>query len=296
MENFNEVVSAAGDGTVSPGTFQLFIEEIGAIGPANADALVATAVAMSTGALDDLCNFLVDSETDIFIPPPLLVCSNDPPSTFLRGTTDEGTPQLQLTIPCAGGTPVDTTYVNLEVEACKPLSGDTNIEQAESISFASLRYVDPSTGDVYDMRPVFAVILDKLDSLLKCCPPCDKGPIYQDQWPVPADPETPQLYGTWNLSQSAVNPTGGVDEVWTSAMSFSTPIDTTIGNPDVGKYGRFWWIYDCLERSAPIFINFATQKFMPPGGNIIGFSYHLNYGVSCTFNIKNSPRPGFGQW
>lgn len=296
MSTFADVVAAAGDPTISPATFQLFAEETGLVGPLNADLLTDVVVSMSTEALDDLCNYLVDSETGIFFPGPQLTCSGSDESSFTVGTSETGGPQYQLTVPCASDLPMDPVIVTFDTNQCGDDDTPGNVQVVGSITAPFLAGTDGVHPHVYDQSDLFGLILSKLDSLLKCCPPCDTGTTTQDFYTIEGTLPNQQAAGEWDTSASTGGSTWGVDAVIISGMATSVPIDTTLGVTGIGKLGRLWWIFDCFEYSEPVFINFDGQKLLPGAGNVIGFKWHMNYGVNGTFLIKDSPRPGPGQW
>jgi hypothetical protein len=296
LTDFADVVTSAGASGLPASLFQLFAEETQLVGPLNADLLTPTVLAMDSDALSNLCNYLVNEETPTFFPAPVLICDSTTPSHFLTANTGEG-PHYELANPCiTGGNPMDVDTVTLQVERCDTNGLEANIEKTDSITFASVKYVDPASGEVFDMLPIFSVILDKLDSLLKCCPPCDKGRNFDDMFPVDNPNPSVQMVGTWLAPQPSVVLGNGIDEVMIDNLVFATAIDTELAPPDMGKLGRFYWIYDCALNSEPDFLNLSSQRMHPGSGNAVGFGYHLARGLSCQFHIKYSARPGFGQW
>jgi hypothetical protein len=246
--------------------------------------------------LTNMANYMVTECEDTFFPQPTLVCSNTLPTSFVTAAQESGLPNYQLTTGCNQDVVMDYEAVTIDTNDCTVIGENTNIEIVQPITFASPIIYGATPTQNITMEPLFVLILSKLDSLLKCCPPCDFGPIYQDEIPTSDPAPNQQIYGQWTIASSIVNPSGGIDEVDIINLQVRTPIDTTLAVPDVGKYGRFWWIYDCNVVGEPIFINFQTQRFHAPGGNIIGFQYHLNYGISAGFGIKNSTRPGVSQF
>jgi hypothetical protein len=296
LTDFADVVTAAGASGLPDTLFQLFAEETGLVGPLNAQELVQTVVAMDPSDLLTMLTFFITSNPALFFPEPVLICDNTVPSSFVTVQPEGETPSYQLTTTCTGDAvlPIGLTVINTDV--CEPVEGDSNRETETGLSTPVLQYTDPVHGHVYDQSSFFIAVIEKLDSLLKCCPPCDKGHVYQDQTLSEIPQPDQQLSGQWLITESTVNPTGGIDEVDVTVLTARTPIDTSLAAPNVGKYGRFWWIYDCDVQDPPIFLNYPLQRIHAQAGNIVGFGYHLNYGVSATFSIKNSPRPGFGQW
>jgi hypothetical protein len=296
LTDFADVVTASGVSGLPSSLFQLFAENTQLVGPLNADALTPTVVAMDTVDLTNMSNYMVTECADTFFPEPILVCNATVPTSFETVIPEDETPRYQLTTTCTGDNPLATVVEFITTDTCGNTEESPNTEQNTVLSTPVFTYTDPTSGHVYSQADWFTQVMAKLDSLLKCCPPCDKGPTYQDTFGM--DPPAPnvQLYGQWTIASSRVNPGGGIDEVDITLLGTQTAIDTTLAPPDVGKYGRFWWLYDCNVVGPPIFINFPEQRFHADSGNIVGFAWHLNYGVSVTFGIKDSPRPGFGQW
>ncbi len=296
LTDFADVVTSSGASGLPDSLFQLFAENVNLVGPLNADNLTTTVVAMDPSSLQDMCEYLVNEETDTFFPEPVLICSNTEPSQIVTVNEGDG-PVYQATLPCAPqGGEMGLDWVAIQTDACGQSGALPNDEIDGSFSTAMLTYTDPSTGHTYTQAALFDAIISKLDYLLKCCPPCDFGPIYQETVEVSVDRADNQAFGSFSAPGPNYPMNIGVDEVVVNAISTMTAIDTTLAPPDVGKYGRFWFTTDCGEQLPVQFINLNNQKFQAPGANIGGFGYHLNYGVSLTFNVKTSVRPLFGQW
>jgi hypothetical protein len=119
---------------------------------------------------------------------------------------------------------------------------------------------------------LFSMFMQKLDQLLRCCPPCQyDGPFKQD---------TIVGFGQVNFPS---NPLFLIDWIQFAVEAVGDPKVVEFGQPNLARYGKFAWIDNGTIRPLQ-WINFDGQAHYAPSALCTGFVYILDPGVSLTYH------------
>lgn len=113
------------------------------------------------------------------------------------------------------------------------------------------------------MSPMYSIILELLNHLLRCCLPCQKG---------------------GEILHATVDESGQADCAFLHQLRVNVqiedfPIDTTFASPDIKKYGSIRWVHEGGRMGELMFINSNNQIFRTEAGDVIGYAWHLQPGV-----------------
>ena len=215
-------------------------------------AWITTALANCHWVFSTEVNFVFGSGTNS------LTVNYTAPCTFVLSGT------IYLNHDTTGGGTVQFIQQVIPYEQC-----DSNSREDAPLNLTIAVPYDGTTNP--GLGTMYSLFMQKLDQLLRCCPPCDySGPFKSDT-----------IVGFGQVNFSA--PLFFIDKIIFAVAAVGDPKVVEFGQPDLARYGKFSWIDEGQQRPLQ-WINFDGQVIYAPSANCTGFSYILDPGVSLTYH------------